>query len=140
MDEVDGMSAGDRGGVGALAAIAKKTSIPLIFICNERRLPKMKPFDFVTADFQFKRPTTDQIRARIATIVYRENLQLPPEVMQAIIEGGNADIRQIINMISTIMIDDKEMNFSDGKAMTKAWEKHVILKPWDIVGKIMRSQ
>lgn len=27
MDEVDGMSAGDRGGVGQLAALCKKTSV-----------------------------------------------------------------------------------------------------------------
>lgn len=27
MDEVDGMSAGDRGGVGALAALVKKTKV-----------------------------------------------------------------------------------------------------------------
>ena len=140
MDEVDGMSAGDRGGVGALAAVAKKTSIPMILICNERRLPKMKPFDFVCADFAFRRPTTDQIRARIATIAYREGMKLPAPILQAIIEGGHADIRRIINMISTIKIDNKDMDFEDSNAMTKAWEKNVILKPWDIVGKIMRPQ
>ena len=28
MDEVDGMSAGDRGGVGALVALIKKTKVP----------------------------------------------------------------------------------------------------------------
>ena len=140
MDEVDGMSAGDRGGVGALAAVAKKTSIPLIFICNERKLPKMKPFDFVTADFMFRRPTIDMIRGRIATICFREGIKLPTPILNAIIEGGNADIRQIINMISTIKVDNKEIDFDDSKAMSKAWEKHVILKPWDIVSKIMRPQ
>ena len=56
MDEVDGMSAGDRGGVGALAAVCKKTQIPMILICNDRKLPKMKPFDFVTYDLPFRRP------------------------------------------------------------------------------------
>ena len=140
MDEVDGMSAGDRGGVGALAAVAKKTNIPMIMICNERKLPKMKPFDFVVADFPFRRPTTDQIKGRIATIAYREGMHLPAPIMQAIIEGGNADIRRIINMISTIKIDKKDMDFEDGAAMSKAWEKHVVLKPWDIVSKIMRPQ
>ena len=140
MDEVDGMSAGDRGGVGALAAVAKKTSIPIILICNERRLPKMKPFDFVTADFAFKRPTTDQIKGRIATIAFREGMSLPQPVLQAIIEGGNADIRRIINMVSTIKIDNRDMDFEDSGKMAKAWEKHVILKPWDIVSKIMRPQ
>ena len=99
MDEVDGMSAGDRGGVGALAAIAKKTHIPLILICNERRLPKMKPFDHVTYELPFRRPTAEQIRARLSTICFREGLKIPPPVLDSLNEGTHADIRQIINML-----------------------------------------
>lgn len=140
MDEVDGMSAGDRGGVGAMAAVAKKTNIPIIMICNERRLPKMKPFDGCTAEFAFRRPTTDMIRGRIATICFREGIKLPAQILNALIEGGNGDIRQIINMISTVKLDKKDLDFNDSKAMSKAWEKHVILKPWDIVSKILRPQ
>lgn len=137
MDEVDGMSAGDRGGVGALAKFCKKTEVPLILICNERRLPKMKPFDHVAMDIQFRRPTVDQIRSRIMTICHREGLKLPPPVVDALIEGSNKDIRQIINMISTAKLDQSTMDFDQGKAMTKAWEKHVVLKPWDICQKML---
>ncbi|OCT48022.1 Replication factor C subunit 1 [Cladophialophora carrionii] len=140
MDEVDGMSAGDRGGVGALAAVAKKTHVPIIMICNDRGSQKMKPLVHVTADFKFIRPTTDMIRGRIATILYREGMKLPMPIINALIEGCNGDIRQIINMISTIKLDNKDLDFSDSKALTKAWEKHVILKPWDIVNKILRPQ
>lgn len=32
MDEVDGMSAGDRGGVGQLAAVCRKTQVRLCFL------------------------------------------------------------------------------------------------------------
>ena len=32
MDEVDGMSAGDRGGVGALAALIRKTKVNFLFL------------------------------------------------------------------------------------------------------------
>ncbi|KAG6002830.1 hypothetical protein E4U21_002745 [Claviceps maximensis] len=137
MDEVDGMSAGDRGGVGALAKFCKKTEVPLILICNERRLPKMKPFDHAAFDIRFNRPTVDQVRSRIMTICHREGLKLPPPVVDALIEGSNKDIRQIINMISTAKLDQKTMSFDQGKAMTKAWEKHVVLKPWDICQKML---
>lgn len=137
MDEVDGMSAGDRGGVGALAAICKKTTIPMILICNDRKLPKMAPFDRVTYDLPFRRPTVDMIRSRIMTICYREQLKIPPNVINALIEGSNADIRQIINMLSTAKLDQEAMDFDSGKKMSKSWEKHIILKPWDIVSKIL---
>lgn len=137
MDEVDGMSAGDRGGVGALAAVCKKTQIPIILICNERRQPKMKPFDFVTYDLPFRRPTTDQIRSRISTIAFREGLKMPANVINALIEGTGADIRQVVNMVSTAKLDSQTMSFEESKDMSKAWEKHIILKPWDMVGKIL---
>ncbi|KUI73730.1 Replication factor C subunit 1 [Cytospora mali] len=137
MDEVDGMSAGDRGGVGALAKFCKKTEVPLILICNERKLPKMKPFDFVAGDIQFRRPTVDQVRSRIMTICHREGLKLPLPVVDALIEGSNKDIRQIINMLATIKLDQTSMDFDQSKSMSKAWEKHVILKPWDICQKLL---
>lgn len=137
MDEVDGMSAGDRGGVGALAKLCKKTEVPLILICNERRLPKMKPFDFVALDIKFQRPTVDQIRSRIMTICHREGLKVPPSVVDALIEGSGKDIRQVINMISTAKLDQTSMDYDQSKAMSKAWEKHVILKPWDICQKLL---
>ena len=137
MDEVDGMSAGDRGGVGALAAVCKKTNIPMILICNDRRLPKMKPFDSVTYDLQFRKPTVDQIRSRIMTICYREGLKAPANVINALIEGSRSDIRQIINMLSTAKINQSDIDFDQSKKMSKSWEKHVILKPWDIVSQIL---
>jgi replication factor C subunit 1 len=137
MDEVDGMSAGDRGGVGALAKVCKKTDIPLILICNDRKLQKMKPFNDVALDIPFKRPTVEQVRSRIATICHREGLKLPPNVIDALIEGSNKDIRQIINMISTAKLDQTAMDFDQGKSMTKAWEKHVVLKPWDLCQKLL---
>ncbi|KAI1349385.1 replication factor RFC1 C terminal domain-containing protein [Xylaria sp. FL0043] len=137
MDEVDGMSAGDRGGVAALAKFCKKTEVPLILICNERKLPKMKPFDFVTYDIKFQRPQVDQIRSRMMTICHREGLKLPPQVLDALIEGSNRDIRQIVNMLATIKLDQVSMDFDQSKDMSKAWEKSIVLKPWDICQKML---
>ncbi|KAL3518671.1 hypothetical protein ACH5RR_021260 [Cinchona calisaya] len=42
MDEVDGMSAGDRGGVVDLIASIKISKIPIICICNDRYSQKLK--------------------------------------------------------------------------------------------------
>ncbi|KAL9131203.1 MAG: hypothetical protein Q9217_000805 [Psora testacea] len=137
MDEVDGMSAGDRGGVGAMAATCRKTHVPIILICNDRKLPKMKPFDSVAFDLPFRRPTVDQVRQRIMTICFREKLKIPPNVINALIEGSHSDIRQIINMLSTAKLDQDALDFDQGKKMSRSWEKNIILKPWDIVSKIL---
>jgi len=55
MDEVDGMSAGDRGGVGALNAFIRKTKVPIIAICNDKSTQKMKPLMTTTFQMGFKR-------------------------------------------------------------------------------------
>jgi replication factor C subunit 1 len=36
MDEVDGVGAGDRGGIAALIQVIKATKTPIICICNDR--------------------------------------------------------------------------------------------------------
>ncbi|KAK6500778.1 hypothetical protein TWF506_003541 [Arthrobotrys conoides] len=139
MDEVDGMSGGDRGGVGQMAAICRKTQIPVICICNDRRLPKMKPFDHVTYDLQFRRPTATEIRTRMMTICYREGLKLSPQAIDSLTEGSHSDIRQIINMLSTFGVSGKEMSFDESKNMASAWQKHVVLKPWDIAQQLLQG-
>jgi replication factor C subunit 1 len=71
MDEVDGMSAGDRGGVGALKALIKKTKvsplvltcagwlsnfqIPIICIANDVQSQKLKPLLGTAALIQFQK-------------------------------------------------------------------------------------
>ncbi|KAG0640937.1 replication factor C subunit 1 [Tuber brumale] len=140
MDEVDGMSAGDRGGVGQLAAVCKRTNIPIICICNERKLPKMRPFDMVTYELPFRRPDAAAVRSRIMSIAYREGIKLPPNVIDQLVEGTHADIRQIINMLSTYSTTQSSMTFDQGKDLAKAWEKHVVLKPWDIAQKLLGNE
>ena len=123
-----------------MAATCRKTHVPIILICNDRKLPKMRPFDNVAYDLPFRKPTVDQVRQRMMTICFREQLKIPPNVINALIEGSNADIRQVINMLSTAKIDQQaqeSMDFEQGKKMSKSWEKNIILRPWDIVSKIL---
>lgn len=55
MDEVDGMSGGDRGGIGAINHLIKKTKVPIICICNDSKNPKMKPFERTTFSLKFSK-------------------------------------------------------------------------------------
>lgn len=55
MDEVDGMSAGDRGGMAELIQLIKKTKIPIICICNDRSSPKVRSLANYCLDLRFRR-------------------------------------------------------------------------------------
>lgn len=137
MDEVDGMSGGDRGGVGQLAQFCRKSSTPMILICNERNLPKMRPFDRVCLDIQFRRPDANSVKARLMTIAVREKFKLDPNIVDKLVQTTRGDIRQIINLLSTVSKTRKKINHENIMEISLAWEKNIALKPFDIAHKLL---
>ncbi|KAK7050917.1 DNA replication factor C complex subunit Rfc1 [Paramarasmius palmivorus] len=137
MDEVDGMSAGDRGGVGALNAMIKKTKIPIICIANDKNAQKLKPLMSTTYGLSFSKPPAAQIRSRILTIAYKEKMKLPANVVDQLVQGSQSDIRQILNMLSTWKLSNDAMDFDESKALTKMNEKYTIMSPFDITSKVL---
>jgi len=53
MDEVDGVGAGDRGGIQALIQVIKDTKTPIICICNDRQNQKLKSLLNYVYDLKF---------------------------------------------------------------------------------------
>jgi len=137
MDEVDGMSAGDRGGVGALNALIKKTRIPIICIANDRNAMKLKPLTQTTFNLPFRKPEIKQIRSRILSIVFKEKMSVPANVVDELIQGAQSDIRQIINMLSTWKLSNSAMDFDEGKNLAKLNEKYSIMTPFNVTNKIL---
>lgn len=59
MDEVDGMSSGDQGGIAELIQLIKKTRVPIICVCNDRSHPKVRSLAGHCLDLHIKRyPST----------------------------------------------------------------------------------
>lgn len=137
MDEVDGMSSGDHGGAGALSAFCRITKMPMILICNDKSLPKMRTFDTVTYGLPFRRPTEMEIRSRLLTIAHREKLKLEPTVIGQLVQATGNDIRQIINLMSTVSKTQKVIGHENSKAIAESWKKHVILKPFEITSTLL---
>lgn len=137
MDEVDGMSGGDRGGVGQLAQFCRKTATPMILICNERNLPKMRAFDRVCLDIQFRRPDANSVKARLMTIAIREKFKLDPNIIDSLLQATNADIRQIINLLSAVSKTSKSIGHENVADIMAAWQKNIALKPFDITHKLL---
>ncbi|CCA68684.1 related to replication factor C protein [Serendipita indica DSM 11827] len=137
MDEVDGMSAGDRGGVVALKALIKKTQVPIICIANDGQAQKLKPLMGIAASIHFTKPTAAQIKSRIASICYKEKLNIPPNVIEQLIAGAQSDIRQVLNMLSTWKLSKGSMDFDESKRLSEANQKYTILSPFNCTSKIL---
>ncbi|KAF7301137.1 Replication factor C subunit 1 [Mycena indigotica] len=137
MDEVDGMSAGDRGGVGALNAMIKKSKVPIICIANDRGAQKLKPLLNNVFSIAFQRPAANMIRSRLMTIAFKEKMSIPANVLDQLVAGAQSDIRQVLNMMSTWRLSSQTMSFDDGKMLAKMNEKYTIMSPFDITTKIL---
>ena len=72
MDEVDGMSSGDRGGIAAIINIIKKSKIPIICICNDRQSTKIRSLAGHCLDVKFHRPDKRMLVKRMAEIITKE--------------------------------------------------------------------
>lgn len=129
MDEVDGVAGNaDRGGIQELILLIKRTRIPIICICNDRQHKKIRSLANYCYDLRFYRPTVQQIRAGMLTILHKENIQtLKQEVLDEIITSCNQDIRQTIH---TLNLWTKQKNTNSTAA--KMIEKNINNNPFEL--------
>ncbi|KAI9252346.1 hypothetical protein BDA99DRAFT_179359 [Phascolomyces articulosus] len=132
MDEVDGMTSGDRGGAAELAALIKTTKVPIICICNDIRSKKVAPLKNVCFDARFKRTPANQIRSKIMSISFKEKLNIRPTAVDELVNATNNDIRQVINILSTYRLASQKMTDEDAKYVAKLNEKDGQMNLFDI--------
>ena len=72
MDEVDGMSTGDRGGVAAIINLIKNSKVPIICICNDRGSEKIRSLAGHCLDVKFFKPNKTMVVKRLKEILIAE--------------------------------------------------------------------
>jgi len=72
MDEVDGMSSGDRGGITAIVEMIKNTKIPIICICNDRQAQKIRSLARLCLDVKFHKPDKKVVAQKLKSILELE--------------------------------------------------------------------
>jgi len=135
MDEVDGMSSGDRGGNAELIQMIKKTKTPIICICNDRQSPKIRTLANYTMDLRFRRPDATAIMRRIGPICQKEGLHFLPNSIEQIIQSTQSDIRQVLNSLATYRLKASRITYDDSKELAKKSEKDFSQNPFSLVQK-----
>ena len=74
MDEVDGVSSSDRGGLPALIKIIKLTKMPIVCIANDIGNRKIQTLKNHSLDLRFAKPNSKDIFKRMSTIMVSENI------------------------------------------------------------------
>ncbi|KAJ2749843.1 DNA replication factor C complex subunit Rfc1, partial [Coemansia sp. BCRC 34490] len=119
--------------------LVKRTKVPIICICNDRQSTKVRSLANYCEDMRFRRPTEQQMRARLNTIAFREGLKLEPNAIAQLVQSTHNDIRQIINLMSSYALNKASMNYLESKAFSSLNKKQVSVGPFDVIGKYLNG-
>lgn len=98
------------GGMQELLSLIRETSIPIICICNDKTLMKMRSLVTNTFDLTFSRPKVEQIKSAIRSICFKERINIPQDSFNEIITGASQDMRQILNLLSMWSVNNKNLS------------------------------
>ncbi|KAA8495911.1 Replication factor C subunit 1 [Porphyridium purpureum] len=116
MDEVDGMSSGDRGGSQELIQLIKTTKVPIICIANDDSSPKIRTLAGYCLKLKFRRPMASQVRGRLQLIAEQEGFQsIQVTTLDKLAETCQGDLRQMINCLQSWRVSADSLSFTDVK-------------------------
>lgn len=102
MDEVDGISSGDRGGITELINLIKVSKIPIICIANDGQDQKLKTLKSYSKVLQFDSPPEIVIFNRIKGICQKENVKITDEALRNLISSLDGDIRAVLSNLQFV--------------------------------------
>nr|BAJ33988.1 unnamed protein product [Eutrema halophilum] len=136
MDEVDGMSAGDRGGVADLIASIKISKIPIICICNDRYSQKLKSLVNYCLPLNFRKPTKQQMAKRLTHIAKAEGLEVNEIALEELAERVNGDIRLALNQLQYMSLSMSVIKYDDIRQRLLSSAKDEDISPFTAVDKL----
>ena len=104
VDEVDGISGTDRGGITELTRLIEKTRYPIIATSNNAWTQKLAPLRKMVTTIDLKKLEPSIIKQILIEILKNENQFVKLELLGKIIAASNGDIRAAINDIQSISL------------------------------------
>lgn len=121
MDEVDGMSTGDKGGISELISFInpnkgkrkkdKKKLIyqnPIICICNEEKDKKIKDLQNVCEYVPFLMPKLTEIYDFAIKIVKNEKIEIEEDQILDLVKFSQRDIRKLVSTLEYLSFKDTD--------------------------------
>ncbi|VUZ93708.1 replication factor C subunit 1, putative [Plasmodium vivax] len=139
MDEVDGMSSGDKGGSAAILKLIEKTKCPIICICNDRQNAKMRTLANKCYDLKFTTPNKNSVVKRLLEICKQEDIMMEPNALELLWESTNGDLRQMLNALQLLSKTYKRIQFLDLKKELNNSNKNIqsLANPFEITLKLL---
>lgn len=134
IDEIDGLSSADRGGISEIKRIIKESKFPVILIANNAYHPKLRILRSYCELLKVKRIPVNLIEKRLREICKKEKLKVDNTTIREIAINSNGDIRSAINdlEIASVSYREREENIFDVlRTIFKGRDLKTILKSID---------
>ncbi|CAI5515385.1 unnamed protein product [Closterium sp. Naga37s-1] len=129
MDEVDGMSGGDRGGVADLIASIKESRVPIICICNDRYSQKLKSLINHCLLLNYRKPTRQQMAKRLRQVANAEKIQIADNALEELAERTGGDMRLALNQLQYMALSCRQLSYQEVKQRMQANAKDEDIRP-----------
>jgi len=113
MDEADGITASDRGGLPELIALIDKTNFPIIITANDIWQRKFNLLRRKCQMINLKELKDEITKQILINIIQKENAQIKPEIINLITTKSRGDIRAALNDLQTVLTAGEQAYISD---------------------------
>lgn len=114
MDEVDGVTGTDRGGIPELVKIIQETKFPIIMTCNDVWQSKLSPIRAKSKVIEFKSLNIGTIVSILSRICEKERLNKSPQYLKLIAIKSQGDLRAALNDLQSYSsLYDGEVNINE---------------------------
>lgn len=137
MDEIDGMSTGDSGGLAELNQMIKTTRIPIICLCNDKYKVRTIANSSFVLHLPFRRPTVAQMASRMSKILSLEGISIDSENLNKVIASTNGDIRQVFHTLQFMNAKSDKLTGSKMVEYLNNTNKDLDLGPFDVAPKLL---
>jgi len=113
MDEVDGVTGTDRGGIPELERIIQLTKYPIIMTCNDVWQSKLSPIRAKSRVIELKPLDIGTIVSILSRVAEKEKLNKNPQYLKLIAIKSQGDMRAALNDLQSYSTSDSEININE---------------------------
>ncbi len=113
MDEVDGVTGTDRGGIPELERIIQLTKYPIIMTCNDVWQSKLSPIRAKSRVIELKLLDIGTIVSILSRVAEKEKLNKNPQYLKLIAIKSQGDMRAALNDLQSYSTSDSEININE---------------------------
>jgi replication factor C large subunit len=117
IDEVDGISSGDRGGVAAIVKILKESMFPIIVTANDAYVAKLQPLRHCSKMVKLSRIDPRSIEKRLKEICEKEGVHVEGDVLKTLARWSSGDMRSAINDLQMMCKGKKSIGDGDFESL-----------------------